>query len=651
MAPIQRRAKNSASHNWIPKIRPAPITLGILELNSNPISENTDSIPWRTLAYALIVYVIMFLLSLAIGHRMNIPFYYLQLLDEVHLRDRFWESIYYLHSQPPLLNFTLGLLMKAARLAGVSVETMAMGMNFFLGAVAVAGWTLMVSSLIPRGRLFKVCLGVLLLHPVFYASIFHFFYTFHETFFLALIPFFVHRYVRYGQVRYFAGACLLIVGLTYTRSLFHFVWSMAGIAGLLWLGPSSPIAPSPHRRRNLAFCMAFAWLLLLSWPLKNFAQFGVFGYSSWAGFNFAQGLSWNIDDRVPDINGLYKAEDWGGVKVRWTSGSIEVGVQKEIGALQISYLVGHPEVSPDRPVTVSISAGGSSGVSVEHNSGGFFTQEIRIPPEAPDPIPIRIGVEPLWVSPESRKLGVGLYPLQWVDESGSHPAEEIPLPVITHNVPIQFRGVPILTQRAKSNGARNGNHYFTIEDARARSEFALRSIKSAPWNLFPTAYHFYWCYSRGAGRHPYLGHLGFDPVEPTGAIRTWMRLYEIVLLQEFRDSNVLAMPRVERSDPHGWAVTGFPFTLPLLLIAAIFTIIRRWKTDAPSAKVAAFMLYCIVWVLSMVIFVDGNEGNRMRFSTEPYLIVLAFWTLSRSHESLGSGGTRQEDRADENQPQ
>ena len=55
--------------------------------------------------------------------------------------------------------------------------------------------------------------------------------------------------------------------------------------------------------------------------------------------------------------------------------------------------------------------------------------------------------------------------------------------------------------------------------------------------------------------------------------------------------------------------------------------------------VAAFMWCTLVWVLTMVLLVDGVEGNRMRFSTEPYLYLLTLWiagnAIQRAMERAG----------------
>ena len=59
-------------------------------------------------------YVLAFALALALGNRMRIPYWYSQLLDPIHLRENYWESILHLHAQPPLFNAVLGAGLKMA---------------------------------------------------------------------------------------------------------------------------------------------------------------------------------------------------------------------------------------------------------------------------------------------------------------------------------------------------------------------------------------------------------------------------------------------------------------------------------------------------------------------------------------------------------
>jgi hypothetical protein len=61
-------------------------------------------------------------------------------------------------------------------------------------------------------------------------------------------------------------------------------------------------------------------------------------------------------------------------------------------------------------------------------------------------------------------------------------------------------------------------------------------------------------------------------------------------------------------------------------------IVRRRKTYPVGAGTAAFLLFAVLWVLAMVLLVEGSEGNRIRFSTQPLLLVAVAWSLTRRSE-------------------
>jgi hypothetical protein len=65
---------------------------------------------------------------------------------------------------------------------------------------------------------------------------------------------------------------------------------------------------------------------------------------------------------------------------------------------------------------------------------------------------------------------------------------------------------------------------------------------------------------------------------------------------------------------------------PIVLVAAGVTLWRRrpWGTSESAVIV---MLISVLWVLALAVFVDGPEGNRVRFSTEPYLFIVIVWLL------------------------
>jgi hypothetical protein len=71
--------------------------------------------------------------------------------------------------------------------------------------------------------------------------------------------------------------------------------------------------------------------------------------------------------------------------------------------------------------------------------------------------------------------------------------------------------------------------------------------------------------------------------------------------------------------------SGFAFVFPILLAVSVAQIAWRRRERREEAIAVATLLFTVAWVLAMVLFVDGHEGNRMRFSTEPFLVIAVVW--------------------------
>ena len=50
--------------------------------------------------------------------------------------------------------------------------------------------------------------------------------------------------------------------------------------------------------------------------------------------------------------------------------------------------------------------------------------------------------------------------------------------------------------------------------------------------------------------------------------------------------------------------------------------------------VVTYLLLSVVWVLAMILLVDGLEGNRIRFSSDPLLWLLIAWALGWRRSSV-----------------
>ena len=180
-------------------------------------------------------------------------------------------------------------------------------------------------------------------------------------------------------------------------------------------------------------------------------------------------------------------------------------------------------------------------------------------------------------------------------------------------VPREFLGVPALTETSKANGAPNWNHYAFIVLSRELGQEAVQTMSSHPAAIYYKAKEFYLNgYSTFEGRNPYQGTLCFFKGTPQAVVR-WTKLYESAVFQ-YRGGRGVR--------------TGFALLFPILLAAGLIKAAAARKADPAIFGTALFMLFCVVWVLAMVIFVDGREGARMRFSTQPFTWMLSVWAVS-----------------------
>jgi hypothetical protein len=211
-------------------------------------------------------------------------------------------------------------------------------------------------------------------------------------------------------------------------------------------------------------------------------------------------------------------------------------------------------------------------------------------------------------------------------------------------VPPEFRGRPALDAVAKPDGSPNWNHYALIPLSRELGAAALGTLRQDPSLLFMKAADFY---SNGfalyEARWPY--RTGYSTEMTAG--HGWARAYETVVFLPFREY-----------DPSSTRIsTGFAVLFPLIVVAALVVLWSRRRRWESTDRTVVLMLFSIAWVLAMVLFVDGPEGNRVRFSTEPFLFLVAGWLVGgRSsggadgkgvQAARGADGKPAEDRLDQ----
>ncbi len=575
----------------------------------------TPLIPW--LAVSLALFGCGVAATQWCGVVMTVPSNLMWFLEPRQLATRLGESLLYLHAQPPLLNLWLGLAFKLEAATGWSVLRILLAFNLAVGAASVAAYCVLAVRLLRTRLRIAAALALLLANPFFYHAIFDYRYTIHEIFFLLWVALFAQTWLAGGRLRHLVAAGLMTCGLVYLRSLFHFAWAIGLLVMLALMAPAAGRAAAARRWSAVA---GFA-LILLAWPLKNALIFGLFSYSSWQGYNISQGLEpLGLDNKIPNVNGLYAEESWGGNPVHWTSRRVELGVVPESGTLSVPYYVGHPDVGKGRPVTVDVRLNGQLVAHTAHDKGGFSAVAIKIPAGVRDALRLEVTTDRAWTLPDGRDVAIGLYPIQWQTAAGRHDAACDPLMPVLHDVPAALRAIPVLTVPGKSVGRENWNHYWVIDYSRRRQQLAMDYFRQNPGEYFHRVANNYLYLTRYSGRNPYVGYVRDKSEVPRFC--NWMKAYELVVMQDARrDRRVMAERMVY------WPPSGFMFTLPAILFGAAWRIRRDWRRDPRRARLALVMFLTVLWVIAMILFIDGTEGNRIRFSTEPFLWLLALWAV------------------------
>jgi hypothetical protein len=459
----------------------------------------------------LLVYFVGLGAAQACGFRMAVPYFYYQVLPRQLLEHRLCESLWNLHAQPPLLDLALGVALKLSRASGVSVERLLLLLNGFLGIVVVFATLSLLRRLVIRPVLRSAVMLLLLLDPSFYLFLGIFSYTFYELVLLMLAALAAHRFATRPTLGAYLGFCVPILLLTYTRALFHPLWASA----LLALVGASAQPKRPTARRQVAGAFLLVLVILAAWPIKNGLRFGVWGFSSWQGFNLSRGLG--------------------------------------------------------------------------------------------------IDVPPGWI-----------FSAQPSRDEGAARA------IANRSVPAAFRDIPALTQLKKADGSLNWNHYAIIGASAKMGRQAL-----AIWSHDPTRVgrkamaNYFDHFIAYPGRQPYSGELDWRAKQPAAA--AWLAAFE----------------RLSLAAPigHGRASRApvFAVFFPLLVVVGVRHAWSLRSGDRPAALALAVLLGAVLWVLAAVLLIDGDEGNRMRFSTQ-----LALWigAASAIEGRLQGRGTASEGRRD-----
>ena len=237
-----------------------------------------DAATRRDIALVLLVYAASTVTYWVLGVRFDASTYprFMQFIDKDLLADRLFESIWYYHAFPPVLNVFVGV---GEKLFGQHAHIF-FNVSFhclgFLLALSVWG----ITERLTNSRGFALATtAILVLSPAFVLYENWLMYTFPAATLLAMATFALHRFVDTERSSWGFTFFTLLAILALTRSLFHLAWLLLIVVVLLMM---------LRRQRRQILVLAFLPVIVVAgWYLKNQYLFGTFASTSMAGLGLS----------------------------------------------------------------------------------------------------------------------------------------------------------------------------------------------------------------------------------------------------------------------------------------------------------------------------------------------------------------------------
>lgn len=202
-----------------------------------------------------------------------------QLVDLHVLRDDPFGSVWYLHTQPPLYNLTVGAVLRWSPFPAI-------GTLFVLYVICLAVAGALLVDLFGRWGIHPLLAGgivaLALTAPPILTTIVHGSYEVPLAALLVAATWTLQRHLDRPGAAGLIGLSALLTALVMTRSLFHPAW----VAVVLALA----VVARPLPWRTVAVAAAIPLVCVGGWMVKNQVVFGEATMSSWVGFNLQRGV-------------------------------------------------------------------------------------------------------------------------------------------------------------------------------------------------------------------------------------------------------------------------------------------------------------------------------------------------------------------------
>jgi len=227
-------------------------------------------------AVLLIVFAASRLVAYGLGIRYDASpmYWFFQVLDPVHLQTKLWQSLFYLHSQPPGFNFLIGLILNSTPGHELfAFRTVYLLIGLFM--VLCLFFTLEKLSIhryisMPLTIFFMISPPVILFENWL-------FYTYPTALMLLASGIFLYLYFEKHRWPALALFFLMCGAIIIMRSLFTMIWFLIILIGVLL-----------HDTKNIKkilVCALFPLIIVTCLHLKNHLVFNQLTLSSWFGMN------------------------------------------------------------------------------------------------------------------------------------------------------------------------------------------------------------------------------------------------------------------------------------------------------------------------------------------------------------------------------
>ena len=220
----------------------------------------------------------------------------MQYLDPIYLKYNLLESIWYLHSQPPLFNLFLGIVLKLSPLKDLHLTFlviytfMGLMMTFFLFSIL---------------RHLNIRDSIAFLLVIIFMTFDHttlmferwLFYTYPLAVLMTASAFFLILFAKKKSPIYFFIFSTLLAVIVLTRAFYHIIWMLMLLAIVIF--------PQHRRRKQLILISLGPFIICFLIYLKNFFLIGQFSSSSYLGHNMI--TMTRFMDREKEIKPLVSA--------------------------------------------------------------------------------------------------------------------------------------------------------------------------------------------------------------------------------------------------------------------------------------------------------------------------------------------------------